>query len=68
MDPNPYESPQESQSKTRTHFPYLLAAGLTFALGAGMDTDEALSLAARCGAWCAAGKGPYGNQPSAADL
>jgi len=44
------------------------AAGLTFALGAGMDTDEALSLAARCGAWCAAGKGPYGNQLTAADL
>jgi len=44
------------------------AAGLTFALGAGMDTDEALSLAARCGAWCAAGKGPYGNQLTTADL
>jgi len=44
------------------------AAGLTFALGTGMDIDEALSLAARCGAWCAAGKGPYGNQLTATDL
>jgi ribokinase len=44
------------------------AAGLTFALGAGMKTEEALALAARCGAWCAAGKGPYGNQLTATDL
>jgi ribokinase len=44
------------------------AAGLTFALGAGMDTGSALALAARCGAWCAAGRGPYGNQLSASDL
>jgi ribokinase len=44
------------------------AAGLTFALGAGMDTRSALSLAARCGAWCVAGRGPYGNQLSASDL
>jgi ribokinase len=44
------------------------AAGLTFALGAGMDTRSALALAARCGAWCAAGRGPYGNQLSATDL
>ena len=44
------------------------AAGLTFALGAGMEIEEALVLAARCGAWCAAGKGPYGNQLAATDL
>ena len=44
------------------------AAGLTFALGAGMEIEEALALAARCGAWCAAGKGPYGNQLTATDL
>jgi len=44
------------------------AAGLTFALGAGMEIEEALAIAARCGAWCAAGKGPYGNQLTATDL
>jgi ribokinase len=44
------------------------AAGLTFALGGGLGVEEALSLAARCGAWCASGKGPYGNQLRAADL
>jgi ribokinase len=44
------------------------AAGLTFALGTGLEVGDALSLAARCGAWCAAGKGPYGNQLSAADV
>jgi len=44
------------------------AAGLAFALGRGLDVEEAVTLAARCGAWCAAGKGPYGNQLSAADL
>lgn len=44
------------------------AAGLTFALGSGLEVEEALALAARCGAWCASGKGPYGNQLTAADL
>jgi ribokinase len=44
------------------------AAGLTYALGVGMDVDGALALAARCGAWCAAGRGPYGNQLTADDL
>lgn len=44
------------------------AAGLTYALGAGMDVEDAIGLAARCGAWCAAGKGPYGNQLGAEDL
>jgi ribokinase len=44
------------------------AAGLTFALGAGLDVPHALEVAATCGAWCVAGRGPYGNQLSAADL
>ncbi len=44
------------------------AAGITFALGAGLEVEEALALAARCGAWCVAGKGPYGNQLSESDL
>jgi ribokinase len=38
------------------------AAGLTYALGAGMATDEALELAARCGAYCLTGRGPYERQ------
>jgi ribokinase len=44
------------------------AAGLTFALGSGMEPERALALAAQCGAWCAAGRGPYGNQLSSDDL
>jgi ribokinase len=44
------------------------AAGLTFALGEGLDVGPALELAATCGAWCVAGRGPYGNQLTAADL
>ncbi|HSD78448.1 MAG TPA: PfkB family carbohydrate kinase [Solirubrobacteraceae bacterium] len=44
------------------------AAGLTFALGAGMALDDALRLAARCGAWCLTGRGPYGRQLDAAEL
>ena len=43
------------------------AAGLTFALGSGLGVQEALVIAARCGAWCASGKGPYGNQLTAAE-
>jgi len=38
------------------------AAGLTYGLGAGKRVEEAIALAARCGAWCAAGHGPYGSQ------
>jgi ribokinase len=38
------------------------AAGLTYGLGAGLGLQGALELAARCGAWCLAGRGPYGNQ------
>lgn len=44
------------------------AAGLTFALGSGLDAEEAIALASRCGAWAVAGRGPYGNMLSAADL
>jgi ribokinase len=44
------------------------AAGLTYALGEGMDVEEALALAAGCGAWNVAGRGPYGNLLSAADF
>ena len=35
------------------------AAGLTFALGAGARIEDALELAARCGAACLTGAGPY---------
>ena len=38
------------------------AAGLTFALGRGEPPEDAVKLAARCGAWCASGRGPYGKQ------
>ncbi len=44
------------------------AAGLTFGLGAGLEIEGAIALGARCGAWCAAGRGPYGSQLMAADL
>jgi ribokinase len=36
------------------------AAGLAFGLGAGMMLGEAIELAARCGAACLCGRGPYG--------
>jgi ribokinase len=38
------------------------AGGLTYALGAGMDVPDALELAARCGAACLTGRGPYSAQ------
>jgi ribokinase len=38
------------------------AAGLTFALGRGNELEDALGLAARCGAACLAGRGPYAGQ------
>jgi ribokinase len=38
------------------------AAGLTYGLGAGMAAQEALELAARCGAACLTGWGPYEGQ------
>ena len=42
------------------------AAGLTFGLGAGLDVEAALDLAARCGAICVTGTGPYGAPLNAA--
>lgn len=44
------------------------AAGLTFGLGAGMPVEAALHLAARCGAACFSGRGPFAGQLTAADL
>ena len=44
------------------------AAGLAYALGAGLGVEEALALAARCGAACVAGRGPYTAQLTAAEL
>jgi ribokinase len=38
------------------------AAGLTYALGAGMPPGEAVQLAAGCGAACLTGRGPYAGQ------
>jgi ribokinase len=38
------------------------AAGLTYGLGAGLSIPAALSLAARCGAVCLTGRGPYQRQ------
>jgi ribokinase len=38
------------------------AAGLTFGLGAGLPIAEAARLAARCGAACLTGRGPYQGQ------
>jgi ribokinase len=44
------------------------AGGLTYALGAGLDVDGALALAARCGATCMTGRGPYERQLTRAEL
>jgi ribokinase len=44
------------------------AGGLTFALGAGLPVDEALALAARCGAAALTGRGPYEGQLTRADI
>jgi ribokinase len=38
------------------------AAGLTFGLGSGWDIARAVELAARCGAACLTGRGPYEGQ------
>ena len=38
------------------------AAGLTYGLGAGWDIAKAVELAARCGAACMTGSGPYEGQ------
>jgi ribokinase len=44
------------------------AGGVTYALGAGYQVPKALALAARCGAECLTGRGPYERQLSSADL
>jgi ribokinase len=44
------------------------AAGLTYALGAGLSVPDSLALAARCGAACLTGSGPYERQLGARDL
>ena len=38
------------------------AAGLTYGLGAGWEIEKAVELAARCGAACLTGRGPYEGQ------
>jgi ribokinase len=38
------------------------AAGLTYGLATGLDVPDALDLAARCGAACLSGRGPYRRQ------
>jgi ribokinase len=44
------------------------AAGLTFALGSGLEVEKALELASRCGAASITGRGPYEAQLTAGDL
>jgi ribokinase len=44
------------------------AAGLTFGLAAAMPIERALQVAARCGAACLTGQGPYAGQLSASDI
>ncbi len=44
------------------------AAGLTYGLGAGLEVPDALALAARCGAVCLTGRGPYERQLTASEL
>jgi ribokinase len=44
------------------------AAGLTYGLAAGLEVPAALALAARCGAICLTGSGPYERQLRADEL
>jgi ribokinase len=44
------------------------AAGLTYGLGVGMAVPDALDLAARCGAACLTGRGPYERQLTGLEL
>ncbi len=44
------------------------AAGLTFGLGAGWTVEDAVALAAHCGATVLTGRGPYGRQLTVADV
>lgn len=41
------------------------AGALAYALGAGMEIDDAVALAARAGAYCLSGRGPYAGQLTA---
>jgi len=43
------------------------AAGLTYGLGAGYGVEEAIEFAARCGAACMTGRGPYEGQLTRAE-
>ncbi len=43
------------------------AAGLTYGLGTGMRAPDALDVAARCGAVCLTGRGPYERQLTRAE-
>jgi ribokinase len=44
------------------------AAGFAYGLGAAMGVDDALALAARCGAVCLTGRGPYERQLTGEEL
>jgi ribokinase len=44
------------------------AAGLTYGLGEGLAVADALALAARCGAECLTGRGPYERQLTSREL
>lgn len=44
------------------------AGGLTFGLAVGLEADDAVALAARCGAACVTGRGPYPGQLTGSDL
>ncbi len=44
------------------------AAGLTYGLGVGLGVADALALAARCGAECLTGRGPYERQLTCREL
>jgi ribokinase len=44
------------------------AGALAYGLGAGLGIEGAILLAARCGAWCVTGRGPYGRQLTRAEL
>jgi ribokinase len=44
------------------------AGGLAYGLGAGLGIERAIALAARCGAWCVTGRGPYGHQLERSEL
>jgi ribokinase len=44
------------------------AAGLTYGLGIGLEVPDALAVAARCGAVCLTGRGPYQRQLQGGEL